>query len=289
MQGRTLRFHLRKLRDGDEKTDSLDRLRNRRLLLVAQAGAGGTNPPTPINGPAGEALQAFLPAHSKGREMKRAMLLALATACVAVFALPAMASAGVWHVDKAPLKFSGNGGTATLTPTTGTIVDCSTVAVEGEYETTTTGWVIFTFHNCRAETLFTPACTSPEQPSGTIQTTKLTFHNILLKDNVPGILLTPNHTTNVFAHFSCFGIQTTVEGKGVIGEISNRKCGDKANSAIVKFESISRGHQKHTQITGTGETYDLESTTGGGSAVTASEDAEGTIGFAEEQTLNCTL
>lgn len=219
--------------------------------------------------------------------MKRAMLLA-ATACVAVFALPAVASAGVWHVQNGTIGFEGMGGAFQFTPAAGTTTDCSSVSVKGAYETTTTGWVKFTFHGCFATTVFNPACTTSGQPSGTITTEKLTFHNVLAAGNQPAILLTPNHTTGRFASFSCFGIATTVAGNGLIGTL-NKKCGEKSEGQTWHFASTEAGVPSPTQVTGTGTQYTLESTTSGTTRM-ASLDAAWTTNFAggAEQTIECT-
>jgi hypothetical protein len=212
-------------------------------------------------------------------EMKKAMLLA-AVACVAMFALPAVASATTWHLDKTD-TFSGTGPGGVLKG--GTEVKCtSTTVLNGKYETTTTGTVEFLFHGCTGP--FGAACTTSGESSGTIRTTVLGLHNVVI-GGVPGVLLTPNAATGVFAHFSCFGIPVTVHGNGILGT-TNKKCGDKSSNATIDFNVVG-GAQQHTVSTGV--TYGLTSTTGGGASTPSTEEAEGTITFAGgERTITCT-
>jgi hypothetical protein len=211
--------------------------------------------------------------------MKKGILLA-AVACVAMFALPAVASANVWHIDKA-VSFTGTGPGGVLKG--GTEVKCTSTTVTGNYTTTTAGTVEFTFHGCTGP--FNAACTTSGQPSGTITTTELPFHNAVVS-GTPGILLTPNAATGVFAHFSCFGIPVTVHGNGILGT-TNKACGSSSATATIDFNVV-EGAQEHTEWTGT--KYGLTSTTGGGSSVAATEEAEGTIEFAggEARTITCT-
>lgn len=224
--------------------------------------------------------------------MKKAMLLA-ATACVAMFALPAVASAGVWHVPKGDIGFTGSGGTLVLTPASGSSIHCTSLTYGGAYETTTTGWIKYTFHGCTGP--LGASCTTPGQPTGTITTTKLTFHNVIVNevtvDKVhkrPGRLITPSHDGHLYTYV-CFGISTKVTGNGLISTL-NKNCGDKAASATESFTSSAAGVPNPTQITGTGTQYTLEASTAGGSPVMASWDASGTMNFAEgaEQTIECT-
>jgi hypothetical protein len=222
--------------------------------------------------------------------MKRAMFLA-AIACLAMLALPAGASAGVWHIDKAPLAFSGTGGEGKITTLpAGLTIDCTSKTMIGEYETTTTGWVEFAYHGCTTTTLFNPPCTTLGQSNGTIKTTKLTFHNVLLTGNKVGILITPNHATGIYAHYACPGAQITISGNGALGEV-NKNCGDKAASTTLTFASIEPGVPAHTQVTGKGTIYRLQSSTNGGPFVNWSEDAAATTAFAEgvEPTITCTV
>lgn len=211
--------------------------------------------------------------------MKRAILLA-AVACVAVFALPAMASAATWHLDKTD-TFAGTGGTGTLKGSV--TVTCTSTTITGAYTSTTGGTAEFTFHHCTGP--FGISCTTPEQPLRTITTTELEFHNVVLGGK-PGILLTPNKKTGVFAHFECLGTKVTVHGNGILGT-TNQECGGKSAEAFIDFNVTAEGKQEHTLYTGT--TYGLTSTSNEGSSVASTEDASGTIKFAGgERTVTCT-
>jgi hypothetical protein len=223
--------------------------------------------------------------------MKRAMLLA-AVACVAMFALPAVASAGVWHVQNGTIGFSGSGGAFQLTPAGGTTTDCSSASVQGAYETTTTGWIEFAYHGCLATTIFNPHCQSVGQPTGTIKTTKLTFHNVRNSPSgKPTILLTGGPTgvgqpKDHFATFSCFGIATVVTGNGLLGEM-NKNCGEKISAATITFNSTEAGVPSPWEVTGTKYTPDF---TTSGTTRMASVDAAWSFTFngGAEQTIECT-
>ena len=220
---------------------------------------------------------------------KKIMLLALVAVSAAMFALPAIASAGVWDAETAeggnsPGAFSGTGGTAELNTTSGLRVHCTSVTVTGSYDagSKTTGSVSFLFHGCTGP--LGVSCASSGQPSGTIATTALTFHNIHLESNKtkPGILITPNGTH--FATFVCFGVETVVSGNGIVGEVTKPACGSSSTEATLAFaRGATAGHQKWNQITTTGTVYDLTA-----SGSTGSMDGSGTIKFAQSTKVNCT-
>ena len=217
--------------------------------------------------------------------MKKAMLLA-ATACVALFALPAVASAGTWHVQNGTIGFSGTGGVFAFTTASGSATQCTSKTTAGAYETTTTGWVKYTFHGCTGP--FGVHCTTTGQPTGTITTTKLTFHNVRGPSGEISTLVTPNHDGH-FWSANCFGIVTKVTGNGLMDTL-NKSCGEKSSSATVTFSSTAPGVPSPTQITGAGTQYTLESSTGGGAPVMMSLDSSESFVFAggAEQTFECT-
>jgi hypothetical protein len=215
--------------------------------------------------------------------MKKAMLLT-AVACVATFALPTMASATTWHIDKTA-SFSGSGLEATFKGATE--VKCTSSTVVGKYETTTTGTVEFLFHGCTGP--FGAACTTSGESSGTIRTTKLGLHNVILYHTIgstPGVLITPNAETGTFAHFSCFGIPSTIHGNGVLATTS-QFCGNKSSFLTIRIDTVA-GLQTHTSSTGV--TYGLTSTSGGGSSVKSTLDASVSSSFdwGESRTTTCT-
>ncbi len=220
---------------------------------------------------------------------KKRTALAIAAIGVAMLVLPAVASAGTWHLEKVggghPGTFTGTGGVSEWITTSGLKTAPTSTTFHGEFETTTTGWIKLTFHGVVGA--FGIHCTTTGLPTGTVETTKLTFHLVNLEPSPnpkkPGILITPNHETNTFAHYSCGGVPTTLEGTGLVGELVTPACGAKSTSAEFKFQRAAvAGHQKWTQITTTGTIYDLST---GGS--TMSIDASAKLTFAESL-VNCT-
>jgi len=220
---------------------------------------------------------------------KRMMLLALAAVSAAVFALPAVASATSNHINQAPIAFTVHGGAGNLSTTSGSTINCGTTTGTGNFTTTTSGTLNLTFGPHCTTTVFgvsvTCTSTSPEEPSGSISTTPLTFHLIKLDTGGNGILVTPP-AGGAFAHFNCAGVQQTVEGNGVIGTITAPGCGVLSKTATIDFNrksGITHGHQEHTVWTG--KTYDL---TKEGS--TAAMDTHATITYAggASRSLVCT-
>jgi len=216
----------------------------------------------------------------------KTILFALAAVSAAMFALPAGASAGGWHIDPAGVAFTVAGGHTILTAPPNENVTCTSVSGTGSYDagSKTTGTIQLTFHGCKASFF---ACTSAGQSSGTIKTTALTFHNIYYGPNktTPGVLITPN--AGHFATFTCAGFLTAVVGgNGIIGEVTSPKCGATSKTSTLNFEATG-GTQKRMQITETGTKYDLSASLNGGAAATAGQDGTGTITFAKEATMTC--
>jgi hypothetical protein len=228
---------------------------------------------------------------------KKIILLALAAISAAMFALPAVASAGEWSLDPAggkfPVSFNLSSSTTTTLTTddgSGLKVTCSTATGSGKQVTSTTSEeVTLTFSGCK-ENLFGSSCTSTGQTSGTIKTTDLVGHNVILEKGPPevrGVLLTPN--AGHFATFDCLGFfHIVVGGNGIIGEMTApTTCGAVANTATVKYESPTTGTQKWTQVTTTGTKFNLTSSVNSGAAATASQDGTGTVNYAENMTFTC--
>ncbi len=219
---------------------------------------------------------------------KKLMLLALAAVSAVLFALPAVASAETWHITKAE-KFTAHGGHAILTvdEPEATEITCTSNTAAGEYENTTTGKnLVLTFHGCEVAKSggFLP-CTTPGLNTGTIRTTALTFHNILVEKGIPAILITPNN--GHFATFNCPFTHVEVRGNGIIGEVE-KNCGESSKEAGLNFTSVATGTQTWRQITTAGTAFDLTSSKNGGAPVTASEDATGKVTFGSSQTITCT-
>jgi hypothetical protein len=213
----------------------------------------------------------------------KTILLALAAVSAALFALPAVASATPWHLENPTGGFPATGtiagvGGSSLSTANGETISCTSSSGHVVYENSTTGTLNLKFHGCKGPLGVT--CTTSGQPSGTIVTTALPIHNVMLPSGQPGILVTPNAATNNFAHFSCLFVSVTVTGNGVLGKITSPACDTKSTSATVDFNATAHGVQELTQYTGT--TYNLKR----GEAI-AAQDAHATVTL-PEATLNCT-
>ncbi|HKO37919.1 MAG TPA: hypothetical protein VJU14_06090 [Solirubrobacterales bacterium] len=218
---------------------------------------------------------------------KKMMLLALSVVSAAMLAMPALASALPAHID-ATSTFSVSGGVSVLQEKEGSASNGTGIGGSGAFTNTTTGTLNLTFTGVTAGP--TPSginCGSTAQghteASRVVTTTPLEFHLIMIATNRPGILITPNAATGVFAHFRCFLVEKTVTGTGIIGEIIAPACGVKSKTATVKFRGAG-GTQE--LLTYTNKTYDLHTN----SAPTASMDIPGnvTITFPNERSITCT-
>lgn len=223
---------------------------------------------------------------------KRMLLVALSAISAALFVLPAAASATPVHLDTIPPNgFTIHGPEGNLSTTSGATIKCTTATGGGVFTTTTTGTVSLTFDHCFTTILgSTVTCTSTTPAevagSGNISTTdNLVFHLITPdpQGNKPGILITPPAGSAQFAHFTCAGIQQTVEGKGVIGTFIEPPCNTASNSMTLAFERVKHGEQKHLKYTG--EIYDL---TKGGETAALETHAKITFGNGHLSKLVCT-
>jgi hypothetical protein len=217
--------------------------------------------------------------------MKKVMLLALAVASVAVFALPAVASAGTWHLGGSfPAPFTVKGGTLTLSGTGGTTIHCNSASGTGSYANSTSGTMQLTFGGtCGTAGPFGVHCTSAGQAAGNIRTEVLPIHNVMLHSNVPGILVTPN-ASGRFADFVCGGIFTQeLKGNGILGKITKPACDTSSATATVDFNATGHGKPEFTQVTTAGTVYNLKK---GEEISTLDTISEAT--FATSRLLDCT-
>jgi hypothetical protein len=213
--------------------------------------------------------------------MKKLMLFAL-VAVSALLALPTFAAATPAHVSSTG-NFTLHGGALLMERTDGTITHGTTLTGVGSFENTTTGTLEFALHGLTAgfET-----CTSTGQPAGTVKTTKLPFHLVMLAPGKPGILITPGPIGHV-ASYVCFGlINVVMNGNGILGTITSPACGSTSNKATLRFEQSIPGHQKHNTYTGVN--YGFTTSLSGGAAVPTSLNAAATITFPANRTLTCT-
>jgi hypothetical protein len=195
---------------------------------------------------------------------KKMMVLAAALTALAFAALPAVASAGEPQTHcingAASCSFTVHGGPAGWNTASAGSTNCSSVTGSGTMGTTT-GSMALVFHGC-TESVFGSACTTSGQPSGTIATTALIYHNIYASagKSSPAILITPNATSGIFSHYTCAGglVTKTISGNGLIGTLTKPKCGETTNVFEFALEQSVAGTQKHMQITGAGTKYDLK-------------------------------
>lgn len=234
---------------------------------------------------------------------KKIILLALAVASMAAFALPAAALAAesdtAVHVVPKPegTKTIDGAAGATLTGGFGNVV-CTANSGTATFESTTTGTFQQTFTGC---TLGASKCTTAGQPEETIKTQSLPFHLVTVEHSPatvppvhgPGVLVTPNAATGQFATFTCGFLGFTVKGNGVIGTITSPVCGAESTEAKIKFSSSATGVQTDKTVvasdpekpatTYTATEYSLENL-----GAKASQDAEGTMTLGTKAKLECT-
>ncbi|HEX6152228.1 MAG TPA: hypothetical protein VFZ19_01780 [Solirubrobacterales bacterium] len=228
---------------------------------------------------------------------KKMMLLALAAISAAMLAVPAFASALPAHLSINPGNFTLHGGASTLSRVEGGGTTGTTTTGTGKFENTTTGTVTLTFHGVKDP--FGGSCNSAGQPAGTVVTTTLPFHLVMLGAHKPGILITAA-AGNHFVSYTCLFAPNIVvrgnpegegegnptgQGEGVLGEITSPTCGTASKEAKVKFIGAN-GIQTPTAYTN--GHYTLISSINGGPFSASAMNAEATISFGVNPTLICT-
>jgi hypothetical protein len=227
--------------------------------------------------------------------MKKMKMLGLAAIGYAMLALPAPASAGVWHAEPSVVAesftvgSSGHGEVILMTPNAtvacktggnGPIVGSGATNIGG-----TTGTVSLKFQNCGGGGNY--LCTTPGQPSGTVALNpNLVVHNILLEANQPGTILTGAGANTEIAHYNCgFGLITVSVTGALIGELE-QSCGHKSKTFSVDFNS-GGGVQQWTQLTTTGSKMDITFTRNS-NIETAAFSMTTTITTSSENEVKCT-
>jgi hypothetical protein len=222
---------------------------------------------------------------------KKMMLLALAVAWAAMFALPAAAPAQTSHLS-ATTSFSVAGAGGTLTSATGSSVICTGTSGSGTFSTTTSGSVSLKFSSCKSSGF---GCDN----TGIVGQIEVTskFNSIMVSAGTStgkaGILLTPTGSSiltsslpshKIFTEFTCFGLlNIRVFGNGVIGTIEEA-CNTTSATYRLNFESSSTGVQK--DLAWTGVNYDLINDQA--SHPTTSLDGTATMTFPAARQLHCT-
>jgi hypothetical protein len=212
---------------------------------------------------------------------KKIMLLALAVASVAMFALPAVSSAQEIHWTNTE-TFTGHGGAGTLVAEGEPTITCETVDVHGTPSAGgTTGSVTFDFTSCHT-TVFglTAKCRTTGSPLDNTIASSGTYHLVTTTANIPDMLVTPVETVVV-----CAGISNTTVKGNLIGTITSPACGVESKSMTTKFSATG---STQNDLEYTGVKYDLTATTSGGSAKTAGLTSTGTTSQAKAGKLECT-
>lgn len=218
----------------------------------------------------------------------RKIIVAMA-AVGALLALPTFASATLAHLDQTPAnEFSVHGGESELSRVAGGGHTGTTLSGTGKFENTTTGKVTLTLHHVTAAGAFN--CTTAGQPTGTLTTTTLPFHLVMLETNKPGILITPGGPSFHFFTSNCgiFVGNIVVRGNGLLGTITSPECQKAGTNAVFLDFRGANGIQEHLSLTQTN--YTLESSIGGGpfSQSAFRGEAKITFGFGENRQLLCT-
>lgn len=209
------------------------------------------------------------------------MLLAVAVASVALFALPPMASASEIHFEGATgVSFTGHGPASSPSAKSEPTITCETGHVKGWFTSETTGVAHGDLTGCHINVLgFTVKCRTVASALDNTITSEGTFHLITTTDG-PAMLATPNTTTLI-----CAGSEI-VTGGDLITTITKPKCGESSEEAA-GVASTTNGVQTHK--TYTGKTYYPTATTAGsGTVLETGVDATGTITFSKSLKLVCT-
>jgi hypothetical protein len=212
---------------------------------------------------------------------KKTMLLALAVASVAMFALPAAASALEIHLDNVT-SFSGTAGASSLAAEGEPTITCESGDVEGTVEAGgTTATFSLDFTGCHTTVFgFTAKCrTTGSALDNTIKSGG-TKHFITTSDG-PASLWTLTTTT-----ITCAGISNTIVHGSVIATLIFPQCNSESKELTEKFVG-SGSTQEHDIYTGV--TYTLTETTGeGGTAKAAALTSTLTTKSATTGKLTCT-
>jgi hypothetical protein len=211
---------------------------------------------------------------------KKIMLLALTVVTAALFALPTIVTAAENHFEGAGAQgISGSGSGGSLTASGEPTITFSKVTVSGIFTSETTASINLWLEGASTTILGIGLnCYSPGSVSGIIKMSTV-FHlvDIGIATNKAGLLVTPPFRTIICGSgFSERKLQ--LGGNGVIGTVTSPACGAASASLSVSFSApeINQEHKGYT-----GSTYDLTSTTEGGSPVTAGLNTSATLKFGD--------
>jgi hypothetical protein len=213
---------------------------------------------------------------------QKIMLLALSVASVAMFALPAAASAQEIHLEGVT-SFTGTAGAGSLTAEGEPTITCESGDIEGTVSVGgTTGTISYDFTGCHTAVFgITAKCrTTGSALDNTIKTSG-TFHLITTPQKAPATLI-----TLVTTEMICAGISNTVWHGNLIGTVTNPACGAESNEMTTSFSAAGT---VQNDMEPTGVKYDLTATTGsGGAAKTMGWTSTTTVKSATKGKLICT-
>ena len=235
---------------------------------------------------------------------KKIILLALAVASLAAFAMPAAATAAeedlqlhITPVPEGSQKVDGV-GVAKLFGPLGTIVECESHTGTLTFTSSTTGTFQQEFHGCHTQATPEKPCTTTGQPAGTIKTEVLVFHLVTAVDSVNGstgngLLVTP--TNEKFASFTCKEeLPSVVGGNGIVGTITKPGCSEvTTKEATISFTRSAGTTQTHKTVAATETPSNVKKHTPTEYSLTAfgaaaAEEAHATVTFNKEAHLECT-
>ena len=211
---------------------------------------------------------------------KKMMLLALAVASVAMFALPSAASAAPDHIDGVA-EFTGiidSGGTYVVAeePT----FSCKHGHIIGSFDPGgTTGSLTLDFTDCTGFAGLAK-CHSAGSPLGDTIAMSATFHMITI-NNKPAVTLTPS----TFEINCGEPARLIVEGNGVIGTIASPACNVDSHTMTIQVLATA-ATQNHLEYTGV--KYDLKAKTSGQPQVTVGWNTAWTLEWLTKGKVTCT-
>ena len=233
---------------------------------------------------------------------KKMTLLALVVACTAMFALPSVASAGTWKLEKAVNQnFTISGGVGVLkserpagNPAEPLTVECTSTTGTGKYTTETTGSISLVFKGCKGSLGGLKVnCTTHSEAAGTIVASGH-IENVHLAKNrtTPGVTITgPGGSTGAtLSTFTCFGLTTVVHGS-INGHLESGCDTTARTTANLEFASnpATEGEPKWRYVTeDTTKAPDELDVTTAGVTRRGAIDATGSVHFPAAVNVNCT-
>jgi hypothetical protein len=209
------------------------------------------------------------------------MLLTLAVASAAVFALPAAASAQEAHIEGIT-SFTGTASAVALGASGEPTFTCDSADITNGVVNAggTTGSMGLDFTGCHTSVFgFTAKCrTTGSALDNTILSSGV-FHMITVS-NKPGMMVTLAPTVII-----CAGISSITYEGNLIGTLTSPACGVASNTMTVAF--VAAGAVQNDKSY-TGVNYNLTAQTSGGAKLEAGLNSTATLSSAAAAKVNCT-